>query len=179
MADNGRPVPRTVDFATGKKVPLVGPEENRQSVEVFLVKNRGYDKKDIEINIPISFVVKNAPHHSRVDLTVNLNGIRVMLFKCVAGAVGSWEREALSAARILETYQIPFAIVSDGKEASVMETLSGKKKGTSLTDIPAKSEALAYLKNFSPEALPPDRLEKERLIFRTYDTMNVNVIRDD
>ncbi len=177
MSENGKTIPSIVDFATGKRIPLVGPEENRQAVEKFLVNDRGYDKSDIEIDTLLSFVVKNKPYQSRIDLIVNVSQIRFMLIKCVAGSLGSWEREALAAARLADTYQIPFTMVSDGKAATVLDTITGKTIGKGLADVPTKTFAVQYLKNFTPVTFPAERLEKERLIFRTYDAMNVNIIR--
>ena len=38
------------DFVTGKEIPNVGAEENRQMVARFLVKEKGFSKEDIEID---------------------------------------------------------------------------------------------------------------------------------
>lgn len=177
MPENQTAVPIIADFATGKNIPWVGPEENRQAVEKFLINDRGYDKSDIEIDAPLSFVVKNEACQSRIDLIVSVGKIRVMAVKCVAGSLGSWEREALAGARLVDTYQIPFTLVSDGKAAILLDTITGKIAGKELAAVPTKTDAAQYLKGHVPVALPDRRLEKERLIFRTYDVMNVNVVR--
>jgi hypothetical protein len=179
MPENGKPAPFITDFATGIKIPLVGPEENRQAVEKFLVNDRGYEKNDMEIDVPLSFVVKNEPCQSRIDLIVTVGDTRFMLIKCVAGSLGSWEREALSAARLADIYQIPFTLVADGKTATVLDTVTGKTLGKTIAEVPSKDFARQYLTDFTPKPFPAERLEKERLIFRTYDTMNVNTIRGD
>ena len=41
------------------------------------------------------------------------------------------------------------------------------------------AEAAQQLVEQPPEAYPKDRLEREKLIFRTYDQDNVNIIRPD
>ena len=179
MPEKDKTIPLIVDFATGKKIPLTGAEENRQAVEKYLVNDKGYDKRDIEIDAVFAFVVKNEPYQSRIDLIVNVNQTRFMLIKCVAGSLGSWEREALAAARLADTYQIPFTLVSDGKNVTVLDTITGKLIGKNPADVPSKNIARQYLKGFTPTPFPAQRLEKERLIFRTYDTMNVNTIRND
>ncbi|MFO7964478.1 MAG: type I restriction enzyme HsdR N-terminal domain-containing protein [Desulfobacterales bacterium] len=167
------------DFATGKEIPLIGSEENRQAVEKMLINDKGYDSSDIDIDVEIAFNVKNMPYKSKVDLIVTVDKTRFMLVKCVAGSIGSWEREALAAARIIAPYPIPFTLVSDGNDATVINTITGKVIGNTAVDIPTKNGALQYLANFTPNPLPDERFEKERLIFRTYDTMNVNVLRDE
>jgi len=44
--------------------------------------------------------------------------------------------------------------------------------------IPSKKEALEKLDSLELQPFPKDRLEKEKLIFRTYDNENVNVQRN-
>ena len=80
----------------------------------------------------------------------------------------------MAAARIISTYQIPFAIVSDGKTAVVLDTLTGKKIGEGLERIPSRKELSAYSENITFHPLPKERTRREKLIFRSYDSMNIN-----
>jgi len=161
LADLNKPVGVIIDFITGKEIPDVGPEANRQRVERVLVEQKGYTKEDIE-----------------VDLVVSVDGRRLMAVKCVAGSLGSREREILSASRLLDKCQIPFSVASDGKTAIVLDTVSGKKLGEGLNAIPSKEEIIKSSAATRLEPLPEKRLEKEKLIFRSYDSMNVNVKRN-
>jgi hypothetical protein len=115
-----------------------------------------------------------------VDLVVSVDAgtTRVMAIKCVPGSMGSCEREILAAARLLDPrYQIPFAVVSDGKTATVLDTASGKKIGEGLASIPERNAARDVLKTVTLIACPAERIERERLIFRTYNCDYVNVAR--
>jgi hypothetical protein len=97
-----------------------------------------------------------------------------MAIKCAAGSLGSREREILAAARITDTYQIPFAMVADGKTAILLDTLSGKKIGQGLQKVPSKQKLSAAIKNTEFLPFPKERLRREKLIFRSYDSMHVN-----
>jgi hypothetical protein len=167
-----------VDFITGREIPNIGAEENRQAVERFLVEAKGYAKEDIEVDVDIEMLVAGRPYSSRIDLVAKVDGIRFMAFKCVAGSLGSWEREIIAAARLLEGYQIPYAVVSDGKSALVMDTVSGKRAGEGLAAIPSKDKAIMELKTIPLQPYPEERLEREKIIFRSYDMMKMNIIRD-
>jgi hypothetical protein len=175
-----KPYTLLTDFVTGKEVPNIGAEENRQAVERYLVAEKGYLKEDIAVNVDIEMTVAGEPYRSQVDLVLrpNTGRIRFMVIKCAAGSLGSREREILAAARLLEGYQIPFSVVSDGKTAIVLDTISGKKVGVGIQSIPSKNEALKILESFEPKPFPSERLEREKLIFRSYDSMNVNVSRN-
>ncbi len=60
----------------------------------------------------------------------------------------------------------------------MLDTVSGKKLGEGLNTIPSKEEIKKSSATTRLEPLPEKRLEKEKLIFRSYDSMNVNVRRN-
>ena len=166
------------DFITGEMVPDIGAEANRQDVERFLVNEKGFSKEDIKVDVDIELVVASEPYKSQIDLVVSIDGTRYMAIKCVAASLDSREREIIAASRLLESYQIPFSVVSDGKTAIVLDTVSGKKLGEGLNAVPSKDDLKEKLNSLDLIPLPSKRLEKEKLIFRSYDIMNVNVQRN-
>ncbi len=180
MSDTQKPYSMITDFITGKKIPNVGAEENRQMVERFLVNEKGFSKEDIEVDVDIEMTVAGETYRSQIDLVISVDSgtTRLMAVKCAAASLGSREREILAAARLLCEQQLPFAVVSDGKTAIVLDTISGKKLGEGLNAIPAKDELREKLKTLQLRSFPKEKLEREKLIFRSYDSMNVNVQRN-
>ncbi len=175
-----KPYTTITDFVTGKEIADIGAEANRQAVERHLVNAKGFANKDIAVDVDISLNISGEQYQSKIDLVVSPDGgkTRFMALRCPAGSLGSWEREILAAARLLEKYQIPLAVVSDGKTAIVLDTVSGKKLGEGLHAIPSKKEVLKKLKATTLHPFPEKRLEREKLIFRSYDSMKVNVKRN-
>lgn len=171
-------VSTVIDFVTGEQVPDMGAESNRQALERILVNTLGYEKKDVAVDVDIEIGISGEPYRSQIDLVVSVDGVRFMAVKCAAGSLGSREREILAAARLLDTYQIPLSIVSDGKTAIVLDTATGKKIGEGLHMIPTKAQARETLQSSGLQPLSPERTEREKLIFRSYDSMNVNVRRN-
>ncbi|RPJ69998.1 MAG: hypothetical protein EHM15_12275 [Desulfobacteraceae bacterium] len=170
-----KPFDSLVDFVTGKPVPNIGAEENRQAVERLLVKQKGFNRGEIEVEVPIEMEVDGQVYRSGVDLVVAVGGQRVMAFRCPAGSLGSCEREIVAAARLLDRFQIPLSVVSDGKNALVFDTLTGRLLGEGLAAIPTRAQIQSVPLDFSP--LPPERRLRESLIFRTYDRERVNAAR--
>ena len=165
------------DYITGQKVPNVGAEANRQAVERYFVAKKGFKKQDIQVNVPIQMQIRDQSYRSHVDLVVVLDGRRLMAVKCAPGSLGSREREIVSAARLLDAYQIPLALVSDGKSAILLDAPSGRKIGEGMAAIPSRRELSNQYKEVVLGPLAGDRREREKLIFRSYDSMNVNVAR--
>lgn len=164
------------DFVTGKETPLIGAEENRQSVERFLVEQKGFAKQDIEVDAPLEITLSGEVYRSEIDLIVSVNGRRLMAIKCAAGSLGSREREILAAARLIDKYQIPFSMVSDGRTAIILDTVSGQTIGEGLDAVFSKQDALEKLKTLEFLPFPEKRLDREKIIFRSYDSMNINVL---
>jgi len=180
MSEILKPYSMITDFVTGKKIPAVGAEDNRQMVERFLVAEKGYSKADIAVDVDIEITVAGETYRSQIDLVVSVDGgiTRFMAIKCAAASLGSREREILAASRLLGENQLPFSVVSDGKTAIVLDTVSGRKLGAGLNAIPSKADVREKMKTLQPQPFPKEKLEREKLIFRSYDSMNVNVSRN-
>jgi hypothetical protein len=165
------------DYVTGRTVPDVGAEANRQAVERLLVEERGYAPEEISVDAPIAVEIEGQVYRSRVDLVVGIGPRPLMVIKCAAGSLDSRQREIVAAARLLAPDRIlPMAVASDGASAIVWDAVSGKQVGTGLDAIPARSR-LARFSGQAPTPLDPERLAREKIVFRSYDIMNVNVRR--
>ena len=168
-----------IDYVTGRPLPNVGAEAVRQQVERVLVEKHGYAPSEIEVNFPICVTIGEQTYRSRVDLAIRYENRIVMAIKCAAGSLGSRVRETLAAARLMIDYQVPIAVVSDGTTAIVSDTVSGDEIGTGLDAIPTRQDCA---NRFSADDFIPydaSRREREAIIFRSYDSMNVNIAFDD
>ena len=182
MSDTLKPYSMIIDYVTGKSIPNVGAEENRQLVERFLIAEKGYSKADIAVDVDIEITVAGETYRSQIDLVVSVDDGHAstcfMAIKCAAASLGSREREILAAARLLGENQLPVSVVSDGKTAIVLDTVSGKKLGEGLNAIPSKAQAQEKLKKIKLRPFPQEKRDREKLIFRSFDSMNVNVSRN-
>ncbi|MBF0211158.1 MAG: type I restriction enzyme HsdR N-terminal domain-containing protein [Desulfamplus sp.] len=169
-----------IDYITGKMVPDVGAEGSRQLFEKFLVENRGYDRADILVDVPIKVMFKGDEYVSTVDLIILCNQKPIMAARCVAGSLGSYEREILAASRLVYTdLQIPFSVSTNGKDALVRDVISGKpickpngdkyEIEEGLEAVLSKSDAMKLLDSFEYLPFDPKKKEREMIIFRSYD----------
>ncbi|MBF0231947.1 MAG: type I restriction enzyme HsdR N-terminal domain-containing protein [Desulfamplus sp.] len=158
-----------IDYITGKMIPDVGAEGSRQLFEKFLVEHKGYAKEDVRIDVPITVLFKEEEYVSTVDLIVFCNENPFMAIRCIAGSLGSYEREILAAARLVYDVQIPFSVSTNGKDALVRNVLSGRPHGEGLDAVPAKEDCAKFLESFTYIPFPPERREREMIIFRSYD----------
>lgn len=174
MSDVQKPLEMITDFITGKEIPDTGAEGNRQAVERYLVEEKGYTPDEIEVDVPIEIGVAGEAYRSVVDLIVTVEGRRFIGIKCAAASLGSWEREIVAACRLLEEPIIPFAMVSDGETARLIDAVDGHRVAEGLDAIPSRAEAAEQLRGIAPALFPDERREREGIIFRSYDSMSVN-----
>ena len=167
------------DYLTGATIPDVGAESHRQALLRFLVEEKGYARNALRLDVPMRLVIAGAPYQARIDVIVQAGDPLkpFMAVKCCAGSLGSREREIVAATRIFGEMPIPWAAVSDGRDAIVLDTSTGKPVASGLAALPAPQEAARQLAETTLAPYPPERLAREKLIFRTYDQDNVNIIR--
>ena len=69
-----KPYSMLTDFITGKAVPNIGAEENRQRVERYLVEKKGYSREDVAVDVDIVLSIEGGVYRSQVDLVVDAGG---------------------------------------------------------------------------------------------------------
>jgi len=164
-------MPEICDFITGQAFLDTDDEGIRQKIERLLIEEKGYSKQDIEVDREFEIVIGKEIHKSKVDLIVNVEEKRFMIIRCARGSLVSREREVISCARILDVYQIPFAVVTNGEDAEVLDTISGEVIGNGLGAIPSKANALEAMKQIEFKKLLEKRIEKEKRIFLAFDAI--------
>jgi hypothetical protein len=167
-------IEQITDYITGKAIDNVGSEVSRQSFEKFLVETKGYRKQEIQVDEPLTVQFKAQDYPSSIDLVVCLDDRAVMAVTCVAGSIGSYEREILAGARLVRPYQIPFAVSTDARDAVVMDTLSGKTIGKGLAAVPSREQMEKLLPDLIFKPFDPEKKEREMIIYRSFNLEKIN-----
>ena len=161
----------TVDFITGRTIVDTDDERARQRIAKLLVEKKGYLKDDIEARREIPLNVDGNSATARVDFVIRVNGKAFAIIIFGPGSLVSRERSALAAARLVEDYAVPFAVVTNGEDAEVLETKSGRVVAEGLDAIPSKKEALEGIGLLIFEKVAEKRLEKEKRILYVFDVL--------
>lgn len=162
------------DCLTGKMIPNIGAEENKQMFIDFLLKSKGYSKEDLVSDYPINFDIDDESYTSKIDLLVKSGGRPMIAVRCVAGSMASAEREIISAARIACDDQIPIALSTDGKDTIIYDVYTGRVSGRGFDSVPSSDELWSISSKTPVIRLEEAKLAKMRIIFKTYDMENIN-----
>ncbi len=163
------------DYITGKSVKNIGHEASRQVFERFLVQDKGWSKTDIKVDEKIVVQFKGKDYVSKIDLIVFCNDKAFMAVTCVAGSIGSYEREILAGARLIYDYQVPFAVSTDARDAVIIDTISSKKHGKTLDSVFSKKKAHKIFESLQFKTFDPDRKKREMIIYRSFNIEKINI----
>jgi hypothetical protein len=125
------------DYLTGEELVDTDDERTRQELARMMVEEKGYAKEDLEPRRAIETLFATQFVRSTITLTASLDGRRVMVIRYAPGSLVSRERSAIAAARVLEeAYQLPLAVVTNGRDAELLDTASGEVIATGMEGIP-------------------------------------------
>ncbi|MEW6429425.1 MAG: type I restriction enzyme HsdR N-terminal domain-containing protein [Thermodesulfobacteriota bacterium] len=159
------------DYLTGETVVDTDDERIRQDLARYLVENRGYDKRDIHPRHSIETLFAGQFVVSKIDFVLVIAGRRFLLVRYGPGSLVTRERAAVAAARVLDPdYQIPLAVVTNGRDAELLDVASGRVLGEGMEAIPSRHQAEQLVTTLAfPPPPDPGRREKELRILNAFD----------
>lgn len=177
-SDVQKPYDTLIDYVSGREIPDIGTEPHRQAMEKILVEEKGYPVASIDVDVPLSLEIGGEPYNTQLDLVARVDNQPFMVIKCAAGSFESRQKEVVAAARVFAPAPLPIAVVSDGKTAVVYDGVSRKKIGEGMDQVPSYEAARKIMAGFQAAPVDAQMLEREKIIFRSYDSMNLNVQRN-
>jgi len=130
------------DYLTGEVLQDTDDERIRQQLMQRMVEQLGYAKDELEPRLKILSEFNNKKTETLIELAVRVNGKRLFILRYAPGSLVTREKAAVAAARILDPdYRIPLAVVTNGRDAELLETGSEKVIGTGMASIPDRQEA--------------------------------------
>lgn len=137
----------------------------------FLTSQKGYDSADIEANRDFRVDLMDTSFNTRADIILKIEGKIFCIIKCVMSSLESWERHSIAFSRVVEPYQIPYAVVTDSESARILDVIGGRLISEGLDSIPSKVDAVKIIKGKSFSPYPRERAEKEKRILYAFDAI--------
>jgi hypothetical protein len=113
------------DFLTGDTIVDTHDERYRQQVARLLVEQKGFQRQDLHPRVSVEIATGGKEARVRLDLAVRLDGKIGMLIKYGPGSLTTRHQVALAFSRLLAAYQVPYSVVTNGKDADILENASG------------------------------------------------------
>ena len=158
------------DYITGEPVVDTDDERYRQKLARLLVEEKGFTKTELTMRRRIETLFAHQFVSSKIDIVVSLDDRPLLVVRYAPGSLVTRERSAIAAARVLEEERlIPLAVVSNGEDAELLNSRTGKVMGTGLAAIPSREVLLAMVPNLDCTPLPTAKREPELRILNAFD----------
>lgn len=157
------------DFLTGNTIEDNHDERLRQKLARFLVEEKKYTKETITSHIKLRVSAGEKKANVKVDFKIRILDKTCVLVKYGPGSLVTRRRPSLAASRLIEPYQIPFVVVTNGIEAEILDGVSGKIIGKGLQAIPNRSEVTNQFDHLEFKPISAKRAELESRILYAYE----------
>jgi hypothetical protein len=157
------------DFITGETLKDTHDERYRQNISRLLVNEKGYCKRDIEPRRKLLLEAGNKKAIVKIDFLITLTKKVCMLIKYGPGSLVTRRRAALAASRLVASYQVPIAVVTNGEDAEILDGATGKVTARGLVRIPSRTELQNMADNIEFEPVSKERAQIESRLFYCYE----------
>ena len=157
------------DFITGETIIDTHDERYRQKIARLLIDDKGYQKNDVTPRKDLLVQAGENRAVIKIDFLINLSGKVCMIIKFGPGSIVTRRRPLLAASRILEPYQIPVAVVTNGEDAEILEGASGNVISRGLESIPGREQLIKRSHTDLFNRIPAERAEVESRILYCFE----------
>ncbi|MBF0525301.1 MAG: type I restriction enzyme HsdR N-terminal domain-containing protein [Deltaproteobacteria bacterium] len=160
-----------IDFLTGREFPDSDDEQIRQRLERLLIEEKGYGRDEAAVGVAIDLSMDGRVEAAEAHLVIKLGGRQGMVIQCARGSMVTRHREALSLARLIGPVVIPFAAVTNGRDAEVLDTATGSVIAAGLAALPDRVTLMKYLAGVPEMEIDEKRRLKEKRILAAFSTL--------
>lgn len=164
MSESGNPhhliMGELTDYLSGDIKPDTHDERYRQKIAKYLVNQKRFLKNDIIAAKKIRLTAGDKKAVLMIDFMIRLNNKTLMMIKYAPGSLVTRRLSTLGLSRVIESYQIPIVVFTNGEDAEILDGMSGKVIGTGLDAIPDRSEFMDRLDKIKFKPINADMLEK-------------------
>lgn len=158
-----------VDFITGETIRDTHDERYKQRLARVLVNQKGFSKTEItpRRELRVSAGEKNAI--VKIDFEINVSGKIGMIVKYGPGSLVTRHRPALALSRLAAPYQVPVVVVTNGKNADILDGKTGELVGRDLQSIPSKKALIEKITPMNFNRISAEQAEIEARIVYAYE----------
>ena len=133
------------DYLTGQPCTDTHDERLRQQLARQLVEGGGYGRHQIRARVMLTVRADAKMARLPVDFVIHINEAPAMLIKYGPGSIVTRHRPSLAMARLLGPTVVPMVVVTNGRNADVLDGVSGRVLGSGLSAIPDRDRLQRHL----------------------------------
>ena len=150
---------KLVDYLTGKTIVDTHDERLRQKIARVLVEEKGYAKTQIEPSRVLTVAAGNHRGIIHVDFCIRIENRVAMLVKYGPGSLVTRYRPALAIAQLTEAYLVPYVVVTNGKDAHLLDVEKGMLLSQGFMKLPTRQKLSQMVQTASFDKISRRRAE--------------------
>ena len=157
------------DYLSGDEIDETTFEEFRQLLARLLVEEKGYPRDRLKAKVPLKYCVGGEDFERPIDYVLYDEQDRpIFIIIFCAGNVATFERETVCAARLIAGGPVPYALVTDTMDATLLDVKTGDTVARSMDAVPDHDKLLAMVDKADMQPLTDEQREKQTRVFHTY-----------
>ena len=158
------------DYITGEKLVDTDDERIRQELARYMVEEKGWLKEEVEMRLRIETLFNRQFVTSKITMVLSLNGRRCLMLRYGPGSLVTRERPALAAARVLsEDALVPLVVVTNGRDAELLDTCTGKVVGVGMASVPSRNQVEEMVPQLCFDSYDGNKRDGELRILNVFD----------
>jgi len=158
-----------VDFITGETIQDTHDERYRQNLARMLVNQKGFMKKEIKPRRELRVSAGEKSARIKIDFEIYVSGKIGMIIKYGPGSLVTRQRPALAVSRLVAPYQVPVVVVTNGKDADILEGKTGKVVAQNLHSIPSKRDLIEKVTTMNLNPISSEQAKIESRIVYAFE----------
>jgi len=158
-----------VDVITGQTLTDTHDERYRQKIARLLIENKGYSRDQVLPRTPLDISAGGKRARMTLDLMVFSGARAGMLIQYGPGSLVTRHRPALALAFVVKPYSVALAVVTNGRQADVLDSRSGKPIGSGLDAIPDADALQRYLQSRPAQPISASRRNMAHRVLYAYE----------
>jgi hypothetical protein len=123
------------DLVSGRSVADTEDERLRQRIARRLLTECGYSRQEVRSRLRVPIVAGEKRAEVILDFLVSLEGVPAMMIRYGPGSIVTRHRPTLALARLMGPNSVPVVVVTNGRDADILESGRGRIIGSGLAAI--------------------------------------------
>lgn len=159
MAAQQRILGELTDFLTGSVLADTEDERLRQDIARRLVITGGFDRSAIRARVALTVRAGEKSARVPLDFVVESAGRPAMAIKYGPGSIVTRHRPTLAMARLIGPTLVPVVVVTNGRDADVLDAATKAVLSSGLDTIPGRADLERHLARCPPVPVVPRQAE--------------------
>jgi CRISPR/Cas system endoribonuclease Cas6 (RAMP superfamily) len=156
-------------IAEKESIELMQLRGVKSIVYEILINEKAFYPEEIQIDPQFMLTLSTCDAKVSIDFMITLEEISFMVIRCVSSGIEPWERYAVAFARAIKNYQIPYAVITDGEYAKVIDVINDSFVYGSVQELFTRHAAMNLMRNFQKIPCPEKKREKEKRIIYAFE----------